>query len=298
VVGFLSAGSPEQNAIRVTAFRKGLGELGYVEGQNLAIEYRWADNQYDRLPTLAAELVSRHVSVIAATGGLQVAIAAKTATTTIPIVFNMGADPVQTGLVASLNRPGGNITGVSFLTAATAAKELEMLHDVAPNSVVVAVLVNPTNPVTEGELRNWHEAAPILGLQLQILNASNARDIDTAFETLVQGRAGALLIQGDSFFGGRLKQLVALTVRHAIPAIFQGREFVDAGGLLSYGASIPDAFRITGVYAGRILKGEKPGDLPVQQAARVELIVNLTTAKAIGLAVPLSLLGRADEVIE
>jgi putative ABC transport system substrate-binding protein len=297
-IGFLNGGSPEANAVRMTAFRKGLGELGYVEGQNLAIDYRWAEGQYDRLPTLAAELVNRQVSVIAATGGLAAATAAKAATSTIPIVFNMGADGVQAGLVASLNRPGGNMTGVSFLSAALAAKELEVLHDVAPNTAVVAVLVNPTNLTAEGELRDWQEAARILGLRLQILYASNGRDIDTAFETLVQGRVGALLIQGESFFNSRLKQLVALTVRHAIPAIYTGREFADAGGLMSYGASIPDAFRITGVYAGRILKGEKPGDLPVQQATKVELIVNLTTAKAIGLTVPLSLLGRADEVIE
>jgi putative ABC transport system substrate-binding protein len=298
VVGFLNSGSPGANGARMSAFRKGLGELGYVEGQNLAIEYRWADGQYDRLATLAAELVSRQVSVIAATGGLAVAIAAKAASRTIPIVFNMGADGVQTGLVASLNRPGGNITGVSFLSTAIAAKELEVLHGVAPDTAVVAALVNPTNPTTEGELRDWQEAARILGLRLQILNASTGRDIDAAFETLVQGRVRALIIQGESFFNSRLKQLVALTVRHAIPAIYTGREFVDAGGLMSYGANIPEAFRITGLYAGRILKGERPGDLPVQQATKVELIVNLTTAKAIGLTVPLSLLAIADEVIE
>ena len=298
VVGFLNGGSPEGNATRVAALRKGLGELGFVEGQNLAIESKWAEGQYDRLPALAAELVSHRVAVIAATGGLAATVAAKAATSTIPIVFNMGADSVETGVVASLSRPGGNITGVSFLTTTVAAKMPEVLHEVAPKTDVVAGLVNPTNPTTEGELKVWQEAARMLGLQLNTLTARDAREIDAAFEALVQARMGALLIQGESFFNARIKQLVALTVRHAIPAIYPGREFVDAGGLLSYGASIPDAYRITGAYIGRILKGEKPGDLPVQQSTKIELIVNLTTAKAIGLTLPLTLLARADEVIE
>ena len=296
VIGFLSGGSPDKDANRVRAFRQGLSETGYVEGRNVAIEYRWAEGQYDRLPAMAADLVRRQVAVIAANG--PAARVAKVATTTIPIVFLVAANPVEVGLVASLNRPGGNLTGVTTLTAELGPKQLELLRELVPTATTIAVLLNPTNPVTETRSREVQAAARILGLQLHVLYASTERDFDTAFATLVQLRAGGLVIGPDAFFVSRSEQLAALTVRHAVPTIYQFREFAAAGGLMSYGGSITDAYRLMGVYTGRILKGEKAADLPVQQATKVELALNLKTAKALGLTVPLALLGRADEVIE
>jgi putative ABC transport system substrate-binding protein len=298
VIGYLSSGSLESNARTEPAFRKGLAEVGYVEGRNVAIEYRRADGQYERLPGLAAELVHRPVNLIAAAGATASALAAKAATTTIPIVFNIGADPVAVGLVASLSRPGGNLTGVGYLATTVAAKILEVLHETAPSATAIAALVNPGNPNSEFDKAQAREAARVLGLELHILEAASEREIDTAFATLLQRGVKALFIEGDPLFTIRIKQLVALSVRYAMPAIYSGREFVDAGGLMSYGADRPDSFRVAGTYAGRILKGEKPADLPVQQSTKIEMIINLTTAKAIGLTIPLSLLGRADEVIE
>jgi putative ABC transport system substrate-binding protein len=295
VIGFLSSSGAERNF--VDAFRHGLSETGYVEGQNVATEYRSAEGQIDRLPALAADLVRHRVAVIVALANI-VAVAAKAATTTIPIVFSIGGDPVKIGLVASLNRPGGNITGVSFLSSAVMAKLLEVLHEVVPNTSVFAGLVNPDNPQSEQDTREAQETARALGLQLHIVNVRKQGDIDTAFASLIQRHAGALLIEGDPFYFSQLNALAVLTARHAMPAIYQGREFPDAGGLMSYGASVVDAYRIAGNYTGRILKGEKPADLPVQQSTRVELIVNLKTAKALGLTIPESFLLRADEVIE
>jgi putative ABC transport system substrate-binding protein len=298
IVGYLGSGSIESTARMLSAFRKGLAEVGYMEGRNVAIEYRWADGQYDRLPGLASELVRRPVNVIAAPGATVSAVAAKSVTTSIPIVFAVGADPVEVGLVASLNRPGGNITGVSFLATTLAAKMLEVLHEATPAAIVVAALMNPSNPNSVSDKVQVREAARVLGLQLHILDATSEREIDDAFAAMLERRVGALFIEGDPLFTSRLRQLVALSVRHAIPAIYQGRDFVEAGGLMSYGADRVDAFRIAGTYAGRVLKGEKPAVLPVQQSTKIELAVNLTTAKAIGLTLPLTLLGRADEVIE
>jgi ABC-type uncharacterized transport system substrate-binding protein len=297
VIGFLNSSSPGPYAPMVAAFRQGLKETGYVEGQNAAVEYRWADVQYDRVPAMAAELVARQVAVIVAnTPGVQVV---KAATTTIPIVFTTGADPMQIGLVASLSRPGGNVTGVTTLNVEVAPKRLELARELVPTATVIAVLVNPTNPNTETELEHLQAAAQALGLQLHILYASTERNFDTVFATLSQLRAGVLVISGtDTFLISRSEQLAALTVRHAVPTIFQFREFAAAGGLMSYGGSITDSYRQAGIYTGRILKGEKPADLPVQQSVKVELIINLTTAKALGLTVPTALLVRADEVIE
>ena len=299
VIGFLSIGSPETTAPLVTAFRRGLGEAGYVEGRNVAIEYRWAEGQYDRLPALASDLAHRSVSVIAAAGGGAAALAAKAATTTIPIVFQVAVDPVKLGLVASLNRPGGNITGVSNLAAELGPKRLELMHELLPNVNTIALLVNPTNPATAAEAsRMLQAAADSLGLKLQILHASAEHDFDSVFESLAQSRAGGLLIVPDLFFVGRIEQIAALTVRHAVPAIFQLREFAAAGGLMSYGGNLTDAYHQLGLYSGRILKGEKPADMPIQQFTKVELIINLKTAKTLGITFPITLLGRADEVIE
>ena len=297
VIGFLNPTSPELYAPMVAAFRQGLKEAGYVEGQNVAIEYRWADAQYDRVPTMAAELIGRQVAVIVAnTPGAQVV---KAATTTIPIVFTTGSDPMQIGLVASLGRPGGNVTGVTTLNVEVGPKRLELAHDLAPTATTIAVLVNPTNRNTETELRDLEAAATALGLRLHILRASTERDLDEVFATLSRLRAGVLVISGaDTFLISRSEQIAALSVHHAVPTIFQFREFAAAGGLLSYGGSITDTYRQAGIYAGRILKGEKPADLPVQQGVKVELIVNLKTARALGVAVPTALLVRADEVIE
>jgi putative tryptophan/tyrosine transport system substrate-binding protein len=298
VVGFLNTQSRDAVAARLAAFSRGLSELGYVEGRNVAIEYRWADNQNDRVPAMAADLVRRQVSVIAATGGITSALAAKAATATIPVVFTVGVDPVEAGLVASLSRPGGNLTGVVTLNVELGPKRLDLLHEMVPTATSVALLVNPTNLNAETLLRDLQAAARTLGLRLHILHARAERDFDTVFATLVQLRAGGLVIGTDSFFISRGEQLAALTVRHAVPTIFLDREFAAAGGLMSYGGSLTDLFRLVGGYTGRILKGEKPADLPVQQSTKAELIINLKTAKALGLTVPLTLLGRADEVIE
>jgi ABC-type uncharacterized transport system substrate-binding protein len=299
VIGFLGSASPHPWVGRLRAFRQGLSETGYVEGKNVAIEYRWAEGQNDRLPAMAADLVRRQVAVIATPGSTPAALAAQAATTTIPIVFSIGGDPVQFGLVASLDRPGGNLTGGTFLSIEVGPKRLELLHELVPMATVVGLLVNPTNPnLAEPTTKNLRAAAHTLGLQLQILNASTDRDFGTVFATLIQLQLGALVIGADPFFSSRLEQLAALTVRYAVPAVYQSREFTAAGGLMSYGASFTDTFRTAGVYTGRILKGDKPADLPVQQVVKVELIINLKTAKALGLTVPLPLLGRADVVIE
>jgi putative ABC transport system substrate-binding protein len=281
------------------AFRQGLSDIGYVEGRNVAIEYRWAGGQNDRLPALAADLVRRQVSVIAVLVGTPATLAAKAATSTIPVVFQVGTDPVAAGLVASLVRPGGNVTGVTNLNTELGPKRLELLRELIPTANTIALLVNPTSPfVTENISRELQSAARTLGLQLHILNASTERDFDKVFETLLQLRADALVIAPDAMFISRSEQLGALTLRHAVPAITQFREFTVAGGLMSYGGSFTEAARQVGVYTGRILKGEKPADLPVQQIAKVEMIINMKTAKALGLNVPNTLIGRADELIE
>jgi putative ABC transport system substrate-binding protein len=298
VIGFLSSGSSGLFASRVSAFRQGLSETGYFEGRNLAIEYRWAESRNDRLPALAADLVGRKVNVIVTGGGTPAALAAKAATATIPIVFSIGNDPVQMGLVTSLNRPGGNITGVSSLSGEIGPKRLELLHEVVPTATNIALLVNPTNPAAEIQSTELQPAARTLGLQLHVLHASAERDFDAAFASLIQLRAGGLVIVADAVFNTRSEQLAALALHHAVPAIFQFREFAAAGGLLSYGDSSSEPFRQVGVYTGRILKGDKPADLPVQQSTKVELIINLRTAKALGLTVPLALQASADEVLE
>jgi putative ABC transport system substrate-binding protein len=285
VVGYLFIGSPGSYANQVAAFRRGLGETGYVEGRNVAIEFEWAEDRYDRLPSLAAELVRRQVAVIAAFGP-PAALAAKAATSTIPIVFSTGADPVAIGLVASLNRPGGNVTGVTSLSVEVGPKRLELLHELIPTATNVAVLVNPTNPITEQLLRDLQAAARKMGQQILVLNASSEAEIDTAFATIAQGRADAFAIGADGFFLGRSEQLAALTVRHAVPGITGSREFPAAGGLMSYGGSSTDNLHQVGVFTGRILKGEKPADLPVQQATKVDLVINLKAAKALGLTGP------------
>jgi putative ABC transport system substrate-binding protein len=280
----------------VAAFRQGLKETGYVEGQKVAIEFRWADGQYDRVPAMAAELVRRQVAVIVAnTPGV---MAVKAATTTIPIVFTAATDPVKIGLVASLSRPGGNITGVTQLNAVVASKRLELAHELVPAATVIAVLVNPTQPNTEALVRDLQAAARALGLQLHLLHASTERDFDTVFATLVQLRGGALVIGNDTFFFSRSEQLAALALRHAVPAIFPDHVFAAAGGLMSYGGSTLNIYRIAGTYTGRILKGERPSDLPVQQATKIELVINLKTAKTLGLTIPETLLATANEVIQ
>jgi ABC-type uncharacterized transport system substrate-binding protein len=299
VIGYLGSESPDAFAGRLRAFRQGLSETGYVEGKNVAIEYRWAENQYDRFPALLANLVRREVTVIVAVTGTPPALAAKAATTTIPIVFVTAGDPVALGLVVSLNRPGGNLTGVATLTVELGPKQLEMLRELVPTATIIALLVNPTNPTNAETLsRDLQAAARTLGLQLHVLHASTERDFDTVFATLSRLRAGALVIGSDPFFNSRSQQLVALALRHAMPTMYPFREYAIAGGLISYGNSFADAHRQVGVYTGRILKGERPADLPVQQATKVELILNLKTARALGLTVSLPLLGRADEVIE
>jgi putative tryptophan/tyrosine transport system substrate-binding protein len=298
VIGFLDSGSAVAFAGRVAAFRRGLSETGYVEGQNAAIEYRWADGQYDRLPALANDLVRRHVAVIAATGSANSAQAANAATASTPIVFANGGDPVTLGLVRSLNRPGGNATGVTYFLSTLGPKRLELLREVVPTAAVIGLLVNPTNPVTETDMRDMQAAAGTIGQQLRILNASSERDFDIAFATLVQQRANALVVHNDAFFSSRHKEIVALAAHYAVPAIYYLRDFVQAGGLVSYGASVLDGYRQVGTYTGRILKGEKPADLPVQQPTKFELVINLKTAKAMGLEIPQTLLARADEVIE
>ena len=298
VIGFLDSGSPAAYPDRVAAFRQGLKDLGYVEGENVAIDFRWANGRYDRLPALAAELVRRRAAVIFA-ATIQAALPAKTATSTIPIVFAIGSDPVKYGLAASLNRPGGNATGASWLGGSIlTAKRLELLHETAPKAGVIGALVNPTNPTADDETREIKEAARALGLEIHFANAGTAREIDAAFATLIQQRVGAVLIGADIFFFGRRDQLIVLTARYALPAIAQWREFAASGGLMSYGTKISETYRQAAIYVGRILKGEKPADLPIQQAAKVELVINLNPARTLGLTFPLPLLGRADDVIE
>jgi putative ABC transport system substrate-binding protein len=297
VIGLLSATSPEANADTVHALRQGLKDIGYVEGENVAIQYRWAENQIDKLPALAADLVRQQVAVIFAIASSP-ALAAKAATATVPIVFFTGGDPIKLGLVASFNRPGGNVTGVSTLSNALVAKQLELLHGLVPKAKVIAFLVNPTNPIAESDERDMQGAASLLGLQLLVLNASNERDFETAFLTMIQRRAGALLIATDPFLNSRSEQLVALSARHALSAMHTRREFAVAGGLISYGSSLTDVYRQVGSYVGRILNGEKPANLPVMQPTKYELVINLKTAKALGLEIPSTLLARADEVIE
>ncbi len=296
VVGFLNSASADGFAMAARAFRQGLKETGFVEGQNVAIEYRWAEGQYDRLPALAADLVHRRVHVIAANSPAM--LPARAATTTIPIVFTTSLDPVQLGLVASLSRPGGNVTGVTSLNVEVGPKRLELLRELAPAVNVVGLLVNPNNPNAQTLSRDLQAVAGKLGLQLHVLYASNERDFDRVFAELVQRRAGALVIGSDANLTSHSEQLAALALRHALPAAYQVPEFTAAGGLMSYGGSLTELYRTAGTYAGRILKGEKPADLPVQQLTKVELIINLKTAKALGLTVPLPLLGRADQVIE
>jgi putative ABC transport system substrate-binding protein len=296
MIGYLSSIAGDE--LHLAAFRQGLRETSYIEGQNVLIEYRAADDEYDQLPALAADLVGRRVTAIAATGGVATPLAAKAATSTIPIIFQIATDPVEAGLVASLNRPGGNVTGVTTLGADLTAKRLELLRELVPDATVVAALVNPASPAAETIVTGVQAAARTLGLKLHVLHASTELDFDTGFATLVKLRIGALLITPDAVFRRRIEQLGALCIRHAIPAIYSFREFVAAGGLMSYGGSSTDVYRLVGVYTGRILNGEKPVDLPVQQVTKVELILNLKTAKTLGLTVPATLLGRADEVIE
>ena len=295
VIGFLSTRTHIDPHL-LAGFNQGLKEAGYREGQNVAIEYRFAENQYGRLPALADDLVRRQVTVIAANG--PAAVAAKAATATIPIVFAIGEDPIAAGLVANMNRPGGNLTGATTLGLELASKRLELLHEVLPLTNVMALLVNPTNVLTESLSKDVQAAARTLGVQLHVLHASSERDFDSVFQSVVRLRTGGLVIGGDAFFNSRSDQLAALALRHAVPAIYQYREFGAAGGLMCYGSSLPDLYRLLGVYSGRIIKGEKPADLPVQQATKVELIINLKTAKALGLEIPPALLARADEVIE
>jgi putative ABC transport system substrate-binding protein len=298
VIGVLNVRAPGDAPELLAAFHQGLKDTGFVEGQTVAIEYRFAENQNNRLAALAADLVHRQVTVIAATN-TQAALVAKAATTTIPIVFGTAADPVQLGMIASLSRPGGNVTGVTQLALEVAPKRLELLHNLVPAAGVMALLVNPANPaLAEPETRNLQAAAHSLGLELHVVKASTDGDLDGVFANLIQSRTGGLVIGSDPFFTARSDRLAALAIRHAVPAIYDNREFVSAGGLISYGGSHTDVYRLIGVYTARILKGEKPGDLPVQQRTKVELFLNLKPAKALGITVPLPLLGRADEVIE
>ena len=299
VIGFLGSASPDRWASRIRAFREGLSEIGYSEGRNVAVEYRWAEGQNDRLGQLAAELVARQVAVIVAPGSTPAALAAKRATATIPIVFEVASDPVEIGLVGSLARPGGNITGLTSLNAEVQPKRLELLHELVPSASVVGLLVNPRNPaLAEPATKRLDAAARSLRLKMHVLHASGDRDLDAVFATLLQVRAGGLVVGADPFFTSRLEQLATLALRHAVPTVYQFREFTAAGGLMSYGGSLTETFRAAAVYTGRILKGDKPADLPVQQSTKVELFLNLNTAKALGLEVPRTLIARADEVIE
>jgi ABC-type uncharacterized transport system substrate-binding protein len=298
VVGILASVSPAPYAGFVEAIKQGLREAGYVEGRNVAIEYRWAEGRYDRLPQQAIELVDRGVAVIILVGGGPTIAAAKAATATIPIVFVMGEDPVKSGAVTALNRPGGNATGVSLLTVAMEAKRLQLLHELVPNVAIIAIIVNPNNPQAAEQLQELQAAARTLGVEVEAFKAGSPSEIDTAFASLVARRAGALLVAADAFFNTRGQQLALLSARHALPTIFHLRHFSAAGGRISYGPNLADAYRQEGIYAGRILKGEKPAEMPVQQAVKIELVINLQTARTLGLTIPLPLLGRADEVIE
>jgi ABC-type uncharacterized transport system substrate-binding protein len=299
VIGYLEIRSPDTQADRLRAFRQGLKDTGYVEGENVRIEYRWAENQADRLPMLAAELVRQRVNVIATTGGERVALAAKAATTTIPIVLGVSQDPVPFGLVASHNRPGGNATGVNFLVTELGSKQIGLLHELVPAATRVGLLVNPKSPGgTERAMRDVTGAASAIGLQIDVVQATDSREIESVFGTLVHNKADALLVGPDAFLVSRRLQLAILAARHALPAVYNVREYAEAGGLMSYGTNVRDAYRQIGVYVGRILKGAKPADLPVVQSSKFELVINLPTARALGLTVPPTLLARADEVIE
>jgi putative tryptophan/tyrosine transport system substrate-binding protein len=298
VIGFMHSGSADAFAPQVSAFQQGLKDSGYVEGQNVAIEYRWADGRSDRLATLAADLVRRQVAVIAAFGGNNPTLAARAATGSIPIVFNTGADPVRSGLVSSLSRPGGNVTGVSFLVEELGAKTLGLLHELVPKATTIGVLVNPGNPEVEREVTTMQEAARTLGLQLQVVRASTANEIGNAFRVLIERGVGALIVIADPFFGNRSAQLVELAARHRIPTAYYRREFVEAGGLMSYGTSANEAYHQVGDYVARILKGAKPADLPVFQVVKFQFVINLKAAKALGLDVSPELSARANDVIE
>jgi|SRR5689334_18978802 putative tryptophan/tyrosine transport system substrate-binding protein len=298
VIGFLNVQSASGRPRQLDAFRRGLAETGYTENKNVAIEYRWADNRYDRLPELAADLVRRNVTVIVATGGAQAALAAKAATSTIPIVFTAGSDPVRAGLVSSLNRPGGNVTGFSFLTDALAAKRLGLLREIVRTPTTVAVLINPEGPDAQGQLKDVRAAANAIGQSIDILMASTQGEIDSAFAKISKNHAGALIVGADPFFNDRRQQIVALAARASLPAVYESREFVLVGGLMSYGASITDAYRQAGVYTARILNGEKPSELPVTQATKFDFVFNSKTAKALGVQLNPQLLATTDEVIE
>jgi putative tryptophan/tyrosine transport system substrate-binding protein len=298
VIGYLSARSPDDSAHLVEAFRRGLSEAGYVEGQTVTVEHRWALGQHDLLPAMAVELVRKPVTVLVSVGGESAALAARAATSTIPIAFIIGGDPVKLGLAASYNRPGGNATGISILTSTLEPKRLGLLHELVSQAATIGVLLNPNFPSFEGQLRDVQEAARAVAVQIHVLRASTDGEIEVAFETVVQERVAALAVAADPFFDTRRDKLVALAARHAVPTMYHFREFAGAGGLVSYGANIPDAHRQIGIYTGRILKGEKPADLPVMQPTKFDLVFNLSTAKALGLEIPPTLLARADEVIE
>jgi putative tryptophan/tyrosine transport system substrate-binding protein len=297
VVGFLSTGSPEFYASNLTSLKAGMNEAGYAEGRNVAIEYRWAGDQNDRFPALADDLVARQVAVIV-TNGTPATLAAKAATQTIPIVFNSSVDPVRFGLVAALDRPGGNLTGISVLNVAVTAKRVQLLHELVPNAALVATLANPTNPFTEPDIKEMRSGIQSLGLQLQVAYASKQTDFEAAFDSMVQQNAGALVVNADTLFSEHAEQIVKLAAHNGIPAIYPWRKYAAAGGLASYGTDSKEAWRQVGIYVGKTLKGAKPADLPVQLATKLELVINMNTAKTLGLTVPLPLLGRADEVIE
>jgi ABC-type uncharacterized transport system substrate-binding protein len=297
-IGFLSARSPGESGYLVDAFRRGLAETGAIEGQNVAVEYRWALGDYDRLPMLAAELVRQPMTALVTVGGEKSAMAAKAATATIPIIALFTADPVEVGLVASLNRPGGNVTGISLQSAALAAKRLGLLHEITPTVTTVGILLNPSNPTAASQLRDMQDAASTIGLQLKVFDAGTVREIDTAFEAIARNNISALVVAVDPYFTSRRDKLVALAMRHSLATMYHLREFPMSGGLISYGVDLPDMYRQAGVYTGRILKGSKPADLPIMRPTKFELVINLKTAKALGLTIPPGVLAIADEVIE